>query len=98
MEADHVILACPAWAAAELLAPVDPQLAAQLGEIEYSSSLTLSLIYRASEFDGVRPASVPGSEEGTPSGWQACTFCGSKFSHRVPDDRIACDASSRNQR
>jgi protoporphyrinogen/coproporphyrinogen III oxidase len=89
MEADHVILACPAWAAAELLAPVDPKLAAQLSEIEYSSSLTLSLIYRASEFDGARAGFgflVPKKER---QRLAACTFVGSKFSHRVPDDRIA---------
>ena len=89
MEADHVILACPAWAAAELLAPVDAMLAEQLGEIEYSSSLTLSLIYRSSEFDGARAGFgflVPRKER---QRLAACTFVGSKFSHRVPDDRIA---------
>jgi oxygen-dependent protoporphyrinogen oxidase len=89
MEADHVILACPAWAAAELLTPVDPQLTEWLGEIEYSSSLTLSLIYRASEFDGMRAGFgflVPKKERRRLA---ACTFVGSKFSHRVPDDRIA---------
>ncbi len=89
MEADHVIAACPAWAAAELLAPVDPQLAEWLGEIEYSSSLTLSLIYRASEFDGMRAGFgflVPKKERRRLA---ACTFVGSKFSHRVPDGRIA---------
>jgi oxygen-dependent protoporphyrinogen oxidase len=89
MEADHVILACPAWAAAELLAPVDPKLAAQLGEIEYSSSLTLSLIYRASEFNGARAGFgflVPKKER---QRLAACTFVGAKFSHRVPDDRLA---------
>lgn len=89
MEADHVIVACPAWAAAELLAPVDPRLAAQLGEIDYSSSLTLSLIYRASDFDGARAGFgflVPKKER---QRLAACTFVGSKFSHRVPDDRIA---------
>ena len=89
MEADHVILACPAWAAGELLAPVDAMLAEQLGEIEYSSSLTLSLIYRNSEFDGARAGFgflVPKKER---QRLAACTFVGSKFSHRVPDDRIA---------
>jgi len=89
MEADHLIAACPAWAAAEFLAPVDPMLAAQLGEIEYSSSLTLSLIYRASEFDGMRAGFgflVPQKER---QRLAACTFVGSKFSHRVPEDRIA---------
>ena len=89
MEADHVILACPAWAAAELLAPVDPRLAEWLDGIEYSSSLTLSLIYRASDFDGMCAGFgflVPKKER---QRLAACTFVGSKFSYRVPGDRIA---------
>jgi len=88
-EADHVIAACPAWAAAQLLRPVDPELSECLGGIEYSSSLTVSLIYRASEFDGMRAGFgflVPNKER---QRLAACTFVGSKFSHRVPDDRIA---------
>jgi oxygen-dependent protoporphyrinogen oxidase len=89
MEADHVIVACPAWAAARLLAPVDPQLAEWLDGIEYSSSLTLTLIYRAAEFDGMRAGFgflVPQKER---QRLAACTFVGAKFSHRVPEDRIA---------
>src|SRR5579864_1548859 len=89
MEADHVIVACPAWAAAQLLAPVDSKLAEGLGGIEYSSSLTLSLIYRASDFDGMRAGFgflVPKKER---QRLAACTFVGTKFSHRVPEDRIA---------
>jgi protoporphyrinogen/coproporphyrinogen III oxidase len=89
MEADQVIVACPAWAAAQLVANVDPKLAQWLCGIEYSSSLTLSLIYRASEFDGMRAGFgflVPNKERRRLA---ACTFVGSKFSHRVPDDRIA---------
>jgi oxygen-dependent protoporphyrinogen oxidase len=89
MEADHVIVACPAWSAAPLLTPVDPKLAEWLGGIEYSSSLTLSLIYRASEFNGRRAGFgflVPRKER---QRLAACTFVGAKFSHRVPDDRIA---------
>ena len=89
IEADRVIVACPAWAAAQLLAPVDAKLAERLGEIEYSSSLTLSLIYRASEFDGIRAGFgflVPRKER---QRLAACTFVGSKFSYRVPEDRIA---------
>lgn len=89
MEADHVAVACPAWAAAQLLASVDPKLAALLGGIEYSSSLTLSLIYCASEFDGIRAGFgflVPKKER---QRLAACTFVGAKFSHRVPEDRVA---------
>jgi oxygen-dependent protoporphyrinogen oxidase len=88
-EADHVIVACPAWAAAQLLASADPKLAGMLAKIEYSSSLTLSLVYRAAEFDGMRAGFgflVPQKERRRLA---ACTFVGTKFSHRVPEDRIA---------
>jgi len=86
--ADQVILACPAWAAAKLISELDPALAAVLGSIEYSSSLTLSLIYRASDFDGRRAGFgflVPKVERRRLA---ACTFVGTKFLHRVPEGRI----------
>ena len=88
IEADQVILACPAWSAARLLAGCDARLAELLGSIDYSSSLTLSLIYRAADFDGKRAGFgflVPKKER---QRLAACTFVGTKFSYRVPDDRI----------
>ena len=89
VEADQVILACPAWAAAQLAAGFDTRLSELLAAIHYSSSLTLSLIYRAEEFDGKRAGFgflVPKVER---ERLAACTFVGTKFSHRVPGDRIA---------
>jgi oxygen-dependent protoporphyrinogen oxidase len=83
-----VILACPAWSAARLLAGGDARLAELLGSIGYSSSLTLSLIYRTADFDGKRAGFgflVPKKER---QRLAACTFVGTKFSYRVPDDRI----------
>src|SRR4029077_10836348 len=88
IEADQVILACPAWSAAGLLAACDSRLAELLGSIDYSSSLTLSLIYRTADFDGKRAGFgflVPKKER---QRLAACTFVGTKFSYRVPDDRI----------
>lgn len=87
--ASHVILACPAWASAKLVAGVDGTLAEALGAIEYSSSVTLSLVYRARDFDGKRAGFgflVPKKER---ERLAACTFVGTKFSGRVPDDCIA---------
>jgi oxygen-dependent protoporphyrinogen oxidase len=87
-EADQVLLACPAWSAARLLSGCDARLAERLGSIDYSSSLTLSLIYRAADFDGKRAGFgflVPKKER---QRLAACTFVGTKFSYRVPDDRI----------
>jgi protoporphyrinogen/coproporphyrinogen III oxidase len=88
MDADHVVVACPARAAADLTAGMDGSLGALLGGIEYSSSLTLSLIYSAADFDGKRAGFgflVPKIER---ERLAACTFVGTKFSHRVPGDRL----------
>jgi len=40
-----LILALPAWAAAELLRELDGELAAQLAAVPYASSLTINLAY-----------------------------------------------------
>ncbi|HSR08866.1 MAG TPA: protoporphyrinogen oxidase [Bryobacteraceae bacterium] len=88
MEADQVIVACPAWAAARVVAGLDARLGEVLGAIDYSSSVTLSLIYRAAEFDGKRAGFgflVPQKER---ERLAACTFVGTKFSYRVPDNLI----------
>ncbi len=88
MEADQVIAACPAWAASRVVAGLDARLGELLEGIDYSSSVTLSLIYRAADFDGRRAGFgflVPKKER---QRLAACTFVGTKFSHRVPDDRI----------
>jgi len=88
IDADHVILACPAWSAALLLGGIDAELVRRLNEIPYSSSLTCSLIYRESDFDGRRAGFgflIPKRER---QRMAACTFVGTKFPHRAPDDRI----------
>lgn len=88
MEASDIIVATPAWNAAPLLAPTDGALAELLFKIDYSSSLILSLIYDAAKFDGYRAGFgflVPAKERHRLA---ACTFVGTKFSHRVPDDRM----------
>jgi oxygen-dependent protoporphyrinogen oxidase len=87
-DADHVILACPAWAAAELVKPLDGALAARLGEIGYSSSAIVTLVYRDAEFDGRRAGFgflVPRAER---KQVRAGTFVATKFPHRAPDDRV----------
>jgi oxygen-dependent protoporphyrinogen oxidase len=88
IEADHVILACPAWAAAGLAGRLDGDLGRSLDAIPYSSSLTLSLIYKSSEFDGKRAGFgflVPQKER---QRMAAATFVGTKFPYRAPEDRI----------
>lgn len=88
LEAAQVVVACPAWAAAGVIEPIDAQLSELLGSIAYSSSLTLSLIYRDRDFDGRKAGFgflVPQKERRRLA---ACTFVGTKFSDRVPGDRI----------
>jgi oxygen-dependent protoporphyrinogen oxidase len=88
MDAEHVIVAGPAWSAAEALRGVDGELAQKLNGISYSSSLTLTLIYKESEFDGQRAGFgflVPKRER---QRLAACTFVGTKFPFRAPGDRI----------
>jgi protoporphyrinogen/coproporphyrinogen III oxidase len=88
MRAQHVILACPAWCASALLSALDPVLSARLAEIPYTSSATLSLGYRAAEFDGRRAGHgflIPKKERRRLA---ACTFVTEKFAHRAPADRV----------
>lgn len=88
IEASDVIVACPAWAASRLVGSMDAKLAGLLDEIPYSSSLTLSLLYKSSEFDGKRAGFgflVPQKER---QRMAACTFVATKFPNRAPDDRL----------
>jgi protoporphyrinogen/coproporphyrinogen III oxidase len=88
VEAASVILACPAWAAAGLLADLDGSLSTLLGAIPYTSSLTVALGYDAARFDGKRAGHgflIPRVERARMA---ACTFVASKFDHRAPSDRI----------
>ena len=89
---DRVIVATPAYIAAGLLRSVEPHLARLLGEISYSSSVTVALGYATAGFDG-RGAKredgfgflVPRSEH---KRLLACTFVHNKFPHRTPEDRL----------
>jgi oxygen-dependent protoporphyrinogen oxidase len=50
LEADSVICAIPAYAAAKLLHPLDSDLAQRLGTISYASAAVVNLTYRESDF------------------------------------------------
>ncbi len=86
LETGHAVLACPAHAAAPLLASLDGTLAGLLGAIPYSSSMTVALGYRRAGLG--HPLNgfgflVPGKDR---ERMVACTWVGTKFSHRVPED------------
>jgi oxygen-dependent protoporphyrinogen oxidase len=77
-------MAAPAWAAGELLGPVDAALGGELGGIPYSSSITLNLIYDEKKI-GQLPEGfgflVPAVEG---RAMLACTFVHRKFLGRTP--------------
>jgi oxygen-dependent protoporphyrinogen oxidase len=88
IETDHVILAVPAWEASRLLGEIEGELAALLGQIPYSSSAIVSLIYEQAGFDGMRAGFgflVPKRER---QRLAACTFVNTKFAFRAPANRM----------
>jgi oxygen-dependent protoporphyrinogen oxidase len=100
IEADHVVLACQAYQAAALAGGVDAELAALLGAIPYSDSITMSLVYERAGFR--HPLNgfgflVPKGERQI---LVACTWVGTKFSHRVPADKVVlrCFAGGQDAR
>jgi oxygen-dependent protoporphyrinogen oxidase len=85
LEAEAVILAAPAWAAAQVLAGFDPKLADSLGAIPYASTATVSLAYRQDDL----PRALDGYGYVIPrrAGRRAlaCTWTSTKFPHRAPE-------------
>lgn len=87
---DAVVLATPAYVAAKLVEPIDPNLTELLQQIRYVSTATVSLGYRWDDvktqhtFDGFG-FMLPKSE-----GRQilACTWTSTKFDHRAPGDDV----------
>jgi protoporphyrinogen/coproporphyrinogen III oxidase len=83
IEAERLVLAVPAFAAAELLHDVDSELASAHAEIPYASSAVVTLAYRSEEvgtLDGYGYV-VPRSHG---SDVLACTWSSSKWAGRAP--------------
>jgi len=84
---DAVIIATPAHSAADLLESTDENLARDLSEIKYSSSVTVTLGYDQK----VRRALPPGFGFLVPRSeghrMLAATFVHNKFPHRAPENR-----------
>jgi oxygen-dependent protoporphyrinogen oxidase len=88
LDADRLVVACEAHSGAVLLPQVDTRLAELLGGIGYNSSITLALGFDAADF--AKPPVgfgflVPKIER---KRLAACTWVGTKFSHRVPAGKI----------
>lgn len=87
LEADAVIVAVPAYAAARLLDPLDPRLGEALRAVEYASSATVSLAFPASALAGKLHGFgfvVPAAEKRS---LIACTYSSRKYAGRAPDDQ-----------
>jgi oxygen-dependent protoporphyrinogen oxidase len=86
-DADAIILAMPTHECSRLISPFHPALGGLLGEIPYSSSMTVSLGYA----EGAREHLPPGfgylvpRKEGRRM--LACTFVHRKFNHRAPEGK-----------
>lgn len=83
-----VILAVPAFVAAELVLDLDPSAARQLTEIRYVSMATLSLGFRREDLRhglGGFGFFVPRKEQ---HHILACTWTSTKFDHRAPEDQV----------
>lgn len=89
IQADAVVLACPAFVAAELVRPLAPQPAETLATIRYVGTGTVSLAYRAEEIARAKAGGfglvVPMSEKRPIN---AVTFSSIKFDHRAPDGYV----------
>ena len=90
---DKLVVACEAHSAAAILAGVDPRLAELLGTVDYSSAMTVALGFNAADF-ATPPVGfgflVPKKER---QRVMACTWVGTKFSHRVPEGKIVARCS-----
>jgi len=84
---DAVIIATPTHAAAAVLQATDENLSRELGEIQYSSSVTVTLGYEEKVRRSLPPGFgflVPRSEGHR---MLAATFVHNKFPHRAPENR-----------
>jgi len=85
LEADRVIVAAPAWAAARMIEAPDPELAALLGDVSHGPMVSVSL--------GFRAVDVPHPMEGTgfvvpanvDRSISACTWSSRKWPGRAPE-------------
>ncbi|HEX5595632.1 MAG TPA: protoporphyrinogen oxidase [Micromonosporaceae bacterium] len=86
VEADAVVLALPAWPAARLLADVDAEAAALVGELEYASIALISLALPAARLPELSGFLIP-AVEGTLV--KAATFFTNKWAQLRRPDGVA---------
>jgi len=89
---DAVLLAVPAFQAADLLGASAEALAGELRAINYNSSITVALAYEAGALDAATRAKIDGFGFLVPKAERkkmlACTFVQNKFHHRAPEGKL----------
>jgi protoporphyrinogen/coproporphyrinogen III oxidase len=88
LRADAVVLASQAHEAGSLVTGIDAELAALLESVPYNSSITISLGFDRSGYDGALKGFgflIPKKERRR---LVACTLVGTKFPYRVPEDKV----------
>jgi oxygen-dependent protoporphyrinogen oxidase len=86
--ADAVVLATPSYAAADLVEPVHPKLAAELRAIRYVSTATVSLGFRRAEFEHPLDGFGFVVSARSTSRLMACTWTSTKFDARAPGEHV----------
>jgi len=87
IEADGIVVATPAYVAAELLADLDPELAAAHAAIPYASSVVVTLAFSRADVTpldgyGYLVPRVDGADV------LACTWTSQKWDGRAPDESV----------
>jgi len=85
MQVDAVVITAPAYAAAELLSDVSPDLAKELEQVEYVTTATVTLAYQKKDLPALEGYGyiIPQNEE---SRALACTWTSTKWEERAPED------------
>ena len=86
---DAVILACPAYVAAELLRTIDAQAAARCAEVPYASSASVTLAWpRSAVAHPLRGSGFVVARRYNNVRITACTWVSSKWAGRAPADAV----------
>jgi oxygen-dependent protoporphyrinogen oxidase len=88
LRARSVVLASPAWSAASIVAPLDPELSSRFAEIRYTSTGIVVLAYAGEQVTRAVAGSgfvVPRSES---SSVLAATWITSKWENRAPEGQV----------
>ncbi len=95
VEADRVVLCTPAPVAARLLAPLAPDAAAGLGELEYASAAMVTLAVPRAALDHPLDASgfLVGAADRLPT-LTACSWASSKWAHLADPDVVVLRVSA----